>query len=350
MVQFPLSPLVASEAAVLFREELALCNLREKERVLIITDPTTNPNYVAACFHAALACGTEVAQIVVPLIEGTPEMISRRIAERPVPYQHIIDLMKDVDFVADLSARGFLHSERQVEMLSHGMRMLRVREPLECLQRLFPLRANQERVQASARLLEQGRRFQVTTPGGTNLTVRRGDRRPAFMQYGYAEARGRWDHWPTALVAVAPEEDSAEGTIVLSPGDMAGQRYVVDAARLTVEGGRITRIAGGLDAVLLQDHFQRERGSDADRISHIGWGCDRRARWDALDRYGAYHQGGAEMRSVAGGVVVAFGSNADLGGRNRTQLHMDLGLRDARFLIDDRAIIDHQDFLAAELR
>jgi 2,5-dihydroxypyridine 5,6-dioxygenase len=170
------------------------------------------------------------------------------------------------------------------------------------------------------------------------------------MQYGYAEARGRWDHWPTALVAMAPDEESAEGTIVLSPGDMAGHRYVVDALRLTVEGGRITRTEGGLDAVLLQDHFQRERGSDADRISHIGWGCDPRAKWDALDRYGAYHQGGAEMRSVAGGVVVAFGSNADLGGANRTQLHMDLGLRDARFLIDDRAIADRRQFLASELQ
>jgi 2,5-dihydroxypyridine 5,6-dioxygenase len=349
MVQFPLSPLVASEAAVLFREELALCNLQGKEKVLIITDPSTNPNYVAACFNAALSFGTEVAQIVVPLVEGTPDMMSRRVAERPVPYQHIIELMQHVDFVVDLSSRGFLHSERQVEMLSHGMRMLRVREPLECLQRLFPMRENQERVEASARVLEGGRRFQITTPAGTSLLVDRGDR-PAFKQYGYAESPGRWDHWPTALVAMAPDEESAEGTIVLSPGDMAGHRYVVDPVRLTVEGGRITRIEGGLDAALLRDHFDREHGSDATRISHIGWGCDRRAKWDALDRYSAYHQGGAEMRSVAGGVVIAFGSNADLGGRNRTQLHMDLGLRGARFAIDNQPVVADEQFLISALR
>lgn len=349
MVQFPLSPLVASEAAVLFREELALCNLQAKEKALIITDPSTNPNYVAACFHAALSFGAEIAQIVVPLIEGTPEAVSRRIAERPVPYQHIIELMKHVDFVADLSSRGFLHSDRQIEMLSHGMRMLRVREPLECLQRLFPLRGNRERAEASAQVLEGGRQFQVATRAGTDITVDRGDR-PAFIQYGYTETPGRWDHWPTALAAIAPDEQRAEGTIVLSPGDLAGHRYVTDAVRLTVAGGRITRIDGGLDAALLRDHFDRERGSDADRISHIGWGCDPRAKWDALDRYRAYDQGGAEMRSVAGGVVIAFGSNGDLGGRNRTQLHMDLGLRGARFVIDDRPVIADEQFLISELR
>jgi 2,5-dihydroxypyridine 5,6-dioxygenase len=349
VVEFPLSPLVAGEAAVLFREELVLCGLRGQEQAVIVSDPSTNPHYVAACFSAALSLGAEVVQVVVPVIEGTPAMVSRRIAERPVPYQHVLEFMKGVDFVADLTARGFLHSERQVEMLSCGMRMLRVREPLPCLQRLFPLRANQERVEASARVLERGRQFAVTTPAGTDLTVARGDR-PAFQQYGYAERRGRWDHWPTALVAMAPDEDSAAGTIVLGPGDMAGHRYVVGPVRLTVEAGRIVAIKGGLDAALLRDHFAREPDSDAARISHIGWGCDPRARWDALDRYRAYDQGGAEMRSVAGGVVVAFGSNADLGGRNRTQLHMDLGLRDARFAIDGRPVVDRQQFLASELR
>jgi 2,5-dihydroxypyridine 5,6-dioxygenase len=349
MVQFPVSPLVSSEALVLFREELVLCRVERTERMLIVTDPSSNPNYVAACFGAALSLGAEVAQVVVPSVEGTPDQVRRRIAERPVPYRHLIDLMQQMEFVADLTSRGFLHSERQVEMLAHGARMLRVREPIEALQRLFPTPENQRRVEGSARVLGGGARFHVTTSAGTDLAVGRGAV-PVFKQYGFAEARSRWDHWPTALAAVAPDEATAQGTIVLAPGDFAGSRYVYDTVRLAVEGGRITRVEGGLDAVLIRDHLARGQGTDADRISHIGWGCDRRARWDALDRYQAYHQGGAEMRSVYGGVVIAFGSNADMGGRNQAQLHLDLGIRGARFAIDGRPVLDGHQFLVDELR
>lgn len=350
MVQFPLSPLVAGEAVALFREELILCNLERTERVLIISDTSSNPHYVAACFGAALSIGAEVAQVVVPFVEGTPGMASRRHAEKLIPYEHIIDLMKQMEFVADLTSIGFLHSERQVEMLSQGTRMLRVREPLEMLQRLFPTRENQDRVQAGARVLEGAQRVQVTSPSGTALAIERGDR-PVFTQYGYAERPGRWDHWPTAQVVLAPEEETARGTIAMAPGDIMGHRYLASPVQLTVEGGRITRIdGGGIDAVMLRDHFGRGPGTDADRISHIGWGCDPRARYDTLERYAAYHTRGAEVRSVYGAVTIAFGSNADLGGRNRTQLHLDLGLRGARFVIDDRPVLDREKFLLPELR
>ena len=350
MVQFPLSPLVGAEAVVLFREELRLCNLRPDEKALIVSDASTNPHYAAACFGAVLEIGAEVAQVVVPFVEGTPELAARRRAEKLVPYEHIIDLMKRMDFVVDLTSIGFLHSERQVEMLSHGTRMLRVREPIEVLQRLFPTLEIKARVEAGARVLGAGRRLRVTTPAGTDLSVDRGDR-PVFMQYGFADLPGRWDHWPTAQVVLAPAEKTARGTLVLIAGDFIGHRYVGSSVRLEVEDGRIARMNGeGLDVVLLRDHFARGQGSDADRISHIGWGCDHRARYDALDRYAHYHTRGAEVRGVYGAVTIAFGSNADLGGANRTQLHMDLGFRGARFLLDDRPVLEREAFLVPELR
>lgn len=350
MVQFPLSSLVGAEAVVLFREELLLCNLRPSEKVLIVSDASTNPHYVAACFGAVLEIGAEVAQVVVPYVEGTPEMTARRRVEKRVPYEHIIDLMKRMDFVADLTSIGFLHSERQIEMLSQGTRMLRVREPIEVLQRLFPTREIKARVEAGARVLGASRRLRVTTPAGTDLSVDRGDR-PVFMQYGFADLPGRWDHWPTAQVVLAPAEDTAAGTLVLTPGDIIGHRYAGSPVRLTVEHGRITGMeGGGFDVVLLRDHFARGRESDADRISHIGWGCDPRARYDALDRYAHYHTRGAEVRGVYGAVTLAFGSNADLGGGNRTPLHLDLGFRGARFLLDDRPVLEREAFLIPELR
>lgn len=350
MVQFPLSSLVGAEAVTLFREELLLCNLRRTEKALIISDASTNPHYVAACFGAVLEIGAEIAAVVVPYVEGTPEAAARRRAERLVPYEHIIDLMKRMDFVIDLTSIGFLHSERQVEMLSQGARMLRVREPIEVLQRLFPTVEIKARVEAGARVLGACRRLRVTTPAGTDFSVDRGER-PVFMQYGFADRPGRWDHWPTAQVVLAPAEETARGALVLMPGDFIGHRYVGSQVHLHIEHGRITRMDGeGLDVVLLRDHFSRGQATDADRISHIGWGCDRRARYDALDRYAHYHTRGAEVRGVYGAVTVAFGSNADLGGANQAQLHLDVGMRGARFLLDDRPVLEREEFLIPELR
>jgi len=41
-----------------------------------------------------------------------------------------------------------------------------------------------------------------------------------MSQYGMADAPGRFDHWGVGLLHTFPNEGSAQGTVVISPGDI----------------------------------------------------------------------------------------------------------------------------------
>lgn len=357
MVEFPESRLVVADILPLFKAELELCRASAGERAIVLTDPATNPNYAAACLGALLLAGTEAVQVVMPSQPAAASEIRSELRAANIvgaqSHEFVVELAGRAALVVDLTIGGMLHSMRQLEILKEGTRMLRIREPVDCLRRLFPTEANRDRVAASAAILQPARRFRIMNDAGTDLRAASAER-PVLMQYGFAERPGRWDHWPTALVALAPKEDSADGSIVLSKGDTilfgAGGKYVEEGVRLDVRGGCVEEIQGGTEAVLLREFFVRAADEDARVISHIGWSCDPRADWMALDRYRGLGAGGAEMRSVFGAVVIAFGSNADLWGRNRTRAHVDLGLRRARFAVDDRLVLDNGKFLAPGLQ
>src|SRR5262249_24828737 len=91
-----------------------------------------------------------------------------------------------------------------------------------------------------------------------------------------------------------PNEGSANGTVVFTPGDIIVLpycRYVQDEVRLDIRDGFIRKIEGGLDAKLMSDWLEgnKARADDLDghAISHLGWGLNPQGRWDAIALNGA---------------------------------------------------------------
>ena len=83
-----------------------------------------------------------------------------------------------------------------------------------------------------------------------------------MIQYGFAEAPGRFDHWGAGHVHTFPNEGSANGTVVFAPGDIVVLpycRYVQDEVRLDIRDGFIRKIEGGLDAKLMSDWLDGNR-------------------------------------------------------------------------------------------
>ena len=232
--------------------------------------------------------------------------------------------------------------------------MLRVREPAAALARLFPEDSVIDRISRSAKLLEQSGELRFRSSAGTDLRVRR-EERPVLRQYGYCARSGDWDHWGTALTTFSPPEDAADGRVVLAPGDVffltaTTGIYVEQPVSLEVSDGAITSVQGGRDAQLLEQMLRANGDLDAGRISHVGWGGDPRADWNALMLYAGQGGGGADLRSYCGGVVIAFGSNVDMGGHNTTSFHMDLAFRAMSVELDSRPVLDAGQFTVEELR
>ena len=346
MIRFPTTPNVAADLVSLFREGLRRSKVKDGEGVVVYADTLSNPQYPAAFLAAAKDLGAEACQIIQPAI---PRELARGIG-RASPTPVIVEAMKKADFVVDVSTGGMLYSNEQNNILAAGTRILRVREPDDCLLRLLP---DQE---VRARTIKGGERFGVTeririsSEDGTDVTMDKGSR-PVSIQYGMADEPGRWDHWPTGLVTTTVIEESVEGTLVIGPASVIFpfERYVTEAITIKFDRGFATSIDGGREAIMLRDLLATQNSRNCGRIAHVGWGTDHRARWDILASRGADGGGGAELRSIYGGVLLALGENRDLRGQNAAPLHLDIALRRARLELDGVAVVENGQILDPNL-
>jgi len=324
--------------------ELELCQVASQETVVVFTDTRTNPNYATAFLAAAKELAGSVFELKVPLLPNT--------AGHDTQLAPVLKILKESEFVVDLSTGGilYLYGQGLADTLAGGTRVLQVRGTEDQLRRCFPDAGVRKRTLDGARRLQDAKQIRVSTPAGTNLTMTKEGRR-AVTQYGISDTPGRWDSWPSGFLYCAPEEETAKGTLVLDVGDLLVMlgRYVQEPVHLTVENGRLQKIDGGVDALLLRERMAHQNDPEAFVISHIGWGTDPRARWSEIAQRGT-EEGARDARSTYGNVQIAFGANYALGGKNTTRAHEDLILRRASFYLDDALIVEDGGIVPEELR
>mgnify|MGYP001579406504 FL=1 len=100
----------------------------------------------------------------------------------------------------------------------------------------------------------------------------------------------------------------------------------------------MTAIEGdGLDAELMRSYFAAWGERDAYAVSHVGWGMNPRARWEALAMYDQRDFNGTELRAFAGNFLYSTGANETAG--RFSAGHFDLPLRGCTIALDDRVIV-----------
>lgn len=344
-------PLLGGAAGLLTRE-LALCGVTPSETVIVYSDEGGRPELAQGFSTAAQLLGATVLELRAPRKQRGPDQSGpdNWWTTASAAIERSLSL---AELVVDVSGGGLFHAG-QDGILASGTRILRAREPLRRLEALFPTPAVTDHARRSGQLQAQSSTMRFTSPSGTDLFVRTAGQ-PVTVQHGYTDTPGRWDHFGTALAALAPAEGEGDGDYVLAPGDVVFftatvGRYVTEPLRVRFSGGVIESISGGIEAQMLEHLIERGGGGDARRLSHVGWGCDPRADWNAVDLYGRDGGGGADIRSVHGSVVIAFGANNDLGGSSVSSVHVDLATRIASVAIDDRPVLVDGSFELPELR
>jgi 2,5-dihydroxypyridine 5,6-dioxygenase len=326
-----------------FVKQFKLCKVTPAETVAVIAELGQKEDYVAAAVAAARQLGASA--LVLHASSLSNPMLPPYAADgREVPA--LLAAAGECDLVVDLTVGGLIHSDVRTRITGNGKRMLFVAEPNDVLERLAGDASLRETVEAGGRKLKAGDVLHVTSPAGTDLTADiSGADLPVTHQWGYVDEPGRWDHWPSGFVACFPNDRTAEGTIVLQPGDalIPWQRYVREAVTLTVEKGFIVDIRGGADAHLLRDYFDSWQDPDAWATSHMGWGLLPQARWSAFDVYDPRTLYGQEVRSTAGNFMWSTGSNrfAD----RETPAHMDVPMRGCTVEIDGVAVVRDGDLV-----
>ncbi|MFG2500912.1 hypothetical protein ACGFSB_22210 [Streptomyces sp. NPDC048441] len=323
-----------------FTRELRLCKLREGEHVVVLSEPGSRGDYVAAAFGAAKACGAHVIAATVP--GGSPA---------PMPSTHTgagpglvsvlndstaQDLLKSADLVVDITREGFIHAPVQQEILRAGTRIIFVCDAPDVLIRNLPKEADKDEVLEGVQLLKRSSVMRVTSDAGTDLTIQLAGSKPEF-QCGFADDPGRWDHWPSTMVLCWPE--ISDGQIVLAEGDilLPFKEYVRQPVTLQISGGQIEKVSGGAEAELLNTFFEDADDQWARSLSHMGWGLMRTADWFATAMYGKDDLMGMDARAFAGNFLWSTGPHPVLG--RESYAHLDIAMRGCTVRVDDTEVV-----------
>jgi aminopeptidase len=160
------------------------------------------------------------------------------------------------------------------------------------------------REQVRSKLAQTGK-VRIASALGTDLRLRI-DQRPVHVDT---------DSMPGGEVYVAPHENSADGIVVIDRKLIRG--IFVEQLRLTFSGGRLVEIdapdQNGAD--LLRELLQASSG-DKDLIAEFAIGLNPGITEPLGDI--------ALDEKIGGSVHIAVGMNESFGGRNRSNLHLDM--------------------------
>jgi 2,5-dihydroxypyridine 5,6-dioxygenase len=322
--------------ADLCTDYLRLCNVREGETAMILSEGDDRLDYADAFMAAARRLGAKPYHVRVPKPppSGSWAVGGSGIAELP----DVVNAAKQADIVIDLLF--MLFSKEQLAIQEAGTRIALAIEPVDLLARLFPTVQLRDEVLAAAKELEAASTLRFTNDAGTDVTYRLGAY-PTIPEYGYADEPGRWDHWPAAFVFTGAADDGVDGKIVIAPGDvlLPFNSYALTPIELTIEHGFIVDIRGDTDADLLSSYIQSFDDPRGYGMSHVGWGLDPRAHWHGLTQFPGGI--GMELRSFRGNVMFSIGPNSELGGPNDTNCHLDIPMHGCSLYLDDREVVKH---------
>ncbi len=323
----------------LFVREFELCKVAPGEHVIVLSEPSSRSDYVAAAFGAAQQLGARVASVVAPSGSPIPEPVTHTGSGPGL--QSVLDnvvvqgTLKAADMVVDLTREGFVHAPIQSEILQAGTRILFVCDAPDVLARNLPAAEDTERVESAKALVAASTVMRVSSDAGTDLTVDLVDSHPGF-QKGFVDKPGKWDHWPSTMVTCWPM--TSNGTIVLAAGDilLPFKEYVQAEVALEIVGGRIEGINGGPDAARLRQYFDDADDQWARSLSHMGWGLMRTANWFATAMYSKHEIMGMDARAFAGNFLWSTGPHPFL--KHDSFAHLDIAMRGCSILVDDTLV------------
>ncbi len=326
----------------LFAEVFARCKVAAGDVCAVLSESQSRALNVQLAELALARLGARAFHVVVPTPRQTAP-VPVRSTGASVALQGLapaLDALGGSAFVADCTVEGLMHAAELPQILKGGARVLYIsNEHPDVLERLAPSPEDEAQVKAAMRRMREAKKMSVTSPAGTRLDIDLTGARVGGV-WGYTERPGTLSHWPGGLCLGFPKAGSVNGSLVLAPGDLnlTFKRYIESAITLTIESDYVTRVQGdSLDAELMREYFAAWQDRDAYAVSHVGWGLNTRARWDAVALYDRRDINGTEQRAFAGNFLYSTGAN-EVAGRH-TLGHFDLPLRHCTIELDAKAVV-----------
>ena len=327
-----------------FKEVFNLCRVAVGDEVVILSESQSRQVNVRLADLALLALGAKVFHLVLP----SPKLISnvpvRSTGSSDVLHGRapIIAALARTTLVVDLTVEGLLHAPELPSILEEGTRVLMIsNEHPEALERLRPDEQLRSRVQDAVRKAKEAKNMLVTSDAGTELSVSLTDC-PIAGVWGWTDRPGTVAHWPGGVVVAFPLRHSVRGRLVLGVGDinLTFKRYLESPVTLIIEDDYVTAVEGsGVDAILMRNYYDAWNDSEAYGVSHVGWGLNPKASYEALTVYDKRDTNGTELRALAGNFLFSTGANEHAG--RYTLGHFDLPVLGCTIKLDDEVVVEN---------
>ena len=325
-----------------FAKTFELCQVKSGESVAILSETQSRALNVQLTELALLRLKARPFHVIVPTPPQTAPVPVRSTgaSDAVQRLEPVVAALAASGMVVDLTVEGMLHSPELPAILKGGARLLMIsNEHPEALERLGPDPTLAPKVKAGVKRLKAAKTMSVTSAAGTNLAIYVEGALPAGV-WGWCDRPGMVAHWPGGLCLCFPRAGAVNGTLVLARGDvnLTFKRYLETPVRLNIEKDYVTRIEGeGVDAELMRSYFAAWGDRDAYAVSHVGWGMNPRARWDAMAMYDKRDFNGTELRAFAGNFLYSTGANETAG--RHTLGHFDLLLRGCTVSLDGTPVV-----------
>ena len=325
-----------------FRRVLKLNGIEQGTSVAVVSESQSRPVLRELSELALYDLGAEFFTIQMPTPPQTaPVPVKSTGASNAIAHvRPVIEALKCVDVIVDVTVEGMLHAEEWPEIEDAGTRLLVIcNEHPEVLERTEPKADLGPVVDRGIALLDGAKEMRVTSAAGTDLTIDLQDA-PCGGTPGYSTKPGGVAHWPGGLCLAFPGKGSVNGRIVMAEGDMnlTFKDYLRAPIIFEIENDYVTEIIGdNLDAELLREYLEAWDDKDAYGISHVGFGVNKGARWESLRLYDKGDVQAVEPRAWAGNFLWSTGSNQYAG--RFTLGHFDLPMRNCTITLDGNAVV-----------
>jgi len=327
----------------MFVHVFSLCGVKAGDACAVLSETQTRPELPQLSELALLRLGARPFHLVMPgrpLTAPVP-VRSTGASDALGQLEPVVQALAGSVFIADCTVEGLQHAVELPRILQRGARVLAIsHEHPEILERCLPRAEDEAPVREAMRRLKAAKQMHVSSAAGTDLHIQLAGARIGGV-WGFSARPGTLSHWPGGLVLAFPAAGSVNGTLVLDRGDvnLTFKRYLDAPVRLHIENDHAVRVEGeGVDAELMRGYFAAWGDASAYAVSHVGWGLNRRARWDAMAFYDKADFNGTELRAFAGNFLYSTGAN-EVAGRH-TAGHFDLPLRGCTVRLDDAIVVE----------
>ena len=252
----------------------------------------------------------------------------------------VVEALKHVDVIVDVTVEGLLHAEEWPEIEESGTRLFVIcNEHPEILERCEPRAELGPKVDRGIEMLRDASEMRVTSDAGTDLVIDVRDA-PCGGTPGYTTAKGGVAHWPGGLCLCFPGQNTINGRIVMAPGDMnlTFKTYLANPIDFQIEDDFVRNIGGdSVDADLFREYLAAWDDPIAYGLSHVGWGMNPHARWESMALYDKRDVQATEFRAWSGNFLWSTGSNQYAG--RFTLGHFDLPIPGCTITLDGTPVV-----------